>query len=71
DPALLIAATAIDRLLTLLPGLELAVPFDELTWRPGPFHRALAALPVTFRPVRPDQPGVTPWTSSKPSLSTP
>ncbi|MFD4757074.1 cytochrome P450 [Streptomyces sp. NPDC058426] len=70
DPALLIAATGIDRLLTLLPGLELAVPFDELTWRPGPFHRALAALPVTFRPVRPDQPGVTPWTNSKPSLST-
>lgn len=71
DPAVLIAGTAIDRLLTLLPGLELAVPFDALPWRPGPFHRALAALPVTFGPVRPDQPGVTPWSTSKPSPSIP
>lgn len=71
DPALLIALTAIDRLLTLLPGLELALPFDALTWRPGPFHRALAALPVTFTPVRPDHPGVSPWTSQPKSSRTP
>ena len=28
--------------------MELAVPVDQLAWRPGPFHRALAALPVRF-----------------------
>ncbi|MFJ7997561.1 cytochrome P450 [Streptomyces sp. NPDC096310] len=66
DPALLIARTAIERILTLLPGLRLAVPRAELRWRHGPFHRSLAELPVTFTPVRPDQPGETPWTSSPP-----
>ncbi len=25
-----------------------AAPAADLTWRPGPFHRALTALPVTF-----------------------
>nr|WSZ99256.1 cytochrome P450 [Streptomyces sp. NBC_00857] len=70
DPAILIAQTAIERLLTLLPGLRLAVPRSELPWRPGPFHRSLSQLPVTFTPVHPDQPGETPWTSS-PSPSTP
>ncbi|MFC9431833.1 cytochrome P450 [Streptomyces sp. NPDC056987] len=71
DPALLIAATSVERILTLLPGLRLAVPRSELVWRHGPFHRSLAELPVTFTPVRPDQPGETPWTSSSPSPSTP
>lgn len=46
--ASLIAETAIDQLLDALPEMRLAVPADELTWRPGPFHRALAALPVVF-----------------------
>lgn len=46
--AYLIAQEAIDQLLDALPELRLAVPPDELTWRPGPFHRALTALPVTF-----------------------
>jgi len=39
--------------------MELAVPASLLTWRPGPFHRALAALPVNFpspvTPVRTDE----------------
>ncbi|WP_331726437.1 hypothetical protein [Streptomyces sp. NBC_00470] len=30
------------------PEMDLAVPAAELTWRPGPFRRALTALPVTF-----------------------
>ncbi|CAM3890111.1 cytochrome P450 [Nocardiopsis gilva] len=47
-PARLIASTAIERLLDRLPDLEPAVPVDRLEWRPGPFHRALAALPVRF-----------------------
>lgn len=53
DAARLIAAVAIERLLDRLPDLELAVPADQLRWRPGPFHRALAELPVVFPPVRP------------------
>lgn len=46
--AMLIANEALDQLLDALPDLELALPLTELTWRPGPFHRALTALPVTF-----------------------
>lgn len=49
--ARLIASVALERLLDRLPDLGLALPVGELTWRPGPFHRALAALPVTFPPV--------------------
>ena len=46
-----LATTAIERLLNALPDLELAVPEKELEWRPGPFHRALVSLPVTFSPT--------------------
>ncbi|MRH88165.1 cytochrome P450 [Nocardia sp. SYP-A9097] len=46
--ATLVAQEAIDQLLDALPELRLAVPVDELSWRAGPFHRALAALPVVF-----------------------
>ncbi|MGW7753613.1 cytochrome P450 [Streptomyces violaceusniger] len=48
DPAQVIAAVAVEKLLDRLPDLELAVPAEQLEWRPGPFHRALAALPVRF-----------------------
>ncbi|WP_306356678.1 MULTISPECIES: cytochrome P450 [unclassified Nocardia] len=51
--AYLIAQEAIDQLLDALPDIRLAVPSDELSWRPGPFHRALTALPVTFTPAPP------------------
>lgn len=46
----MIATTAIERLLNALPDLTLAVPREELQWRPGPFHRALVTLPATFSP---------------------
>ncbi|MET9490384.1 MULTISPECIES: cytochrome P450 [unclassified Nocardia] len=46
--ATLVAQEAIDQLLDALPELRLAIPVDELSWRPGPFHRALTALPVVF-----------------------
>lgn len=46
--AYLIAQDAIDQLLDAIPELRLATPAAELIWRPGPFHRALTALPVTF-----------------------
>lgn len=51
--AYLIAQDAIDQLLDALPDLDLAVPLAELTWRPNPFHRSLASLPVTFPPSPP------------------
>ncbi|MFB7718321.1 cytochrome P450 [Nocardia sp. NPDC056100] len=51
--SLLIVQEAIDLLLDALPEIRLAVPAEELVWRPGPFHRALAALPVTFPPSPP------------------
>nr|WP_063035179.1 cytochrome P450 [Nocardia grenadensis] len=48
EVAYLVAQEAIDQLLDALPELRLAVPAEELTWRPGPFQRALTALPVEF-----------------------
>ncbi|MBT2444451.1 cytochrome P450 [Streptomyces sp. ISL-36] len=58
DPARQITVTAIENLLNRLPDVELAVPEDSLTWRPGPFNRGLATLPARFTPVdsgrRPD-----------------
>ncbi|WP_433206414.1 cytochrome P450 [Nocardia sp. CA-107356] len=44
----LIAQQAVEQLLDILPDIQLAVAPGELEWRPGPFHRALAMLPVTF-----------------------
>ncbi|MEV7402304.1 cytochrome P450 [Streptomyces sp. NPDC091267] len=51
QPALLIAMTAIEQLTSQLCDAALAVPLGELLWRPGPFHRALAHLPVRFTPL--------------------
>jgi cytochrome P450 len=56
-PARAIAYTivqdAIDQLLDALPDMRLAVAPSGLMWRPGPFHRALASLPVAFPPTTP------------------
>lgn len=68
--ALVIATTAIERLTAWLSDIELAIPVDELQWRPGGFQRALAALPARFTPITPDQAGATPWDNSS-SPSTP
>ncbi|APE35037.1 cytochrome [Nocardia mangyaensis] len=46
--AYLIVQDSIDQLLDALPEITLAVPAENLVWRPGPFHRSLAALPVEF-----------------------
>ncbi|GGL32789.1 hypothetical protein GCM10011588_54530 [Nocardia jinanensis] len=46
--AYLIVQDAIDQLLDALPDMRLAVASTDLMWRPGPFHRALFSLPVTF-----------------------
>lgn len=45
--------SAIDNLLDALPDIELDVPADKLVYRPGPFHRAVEALPVRFPPSGP------------------
>lgn len=83
DPARIIASTAVEKLLDRVPDIELTVDPAQLQWRPGPFHRALAALPVRFPPVvaKYDQavatatdqiPGGNSWNSSPaPSTSSP
>ncbi|WP_225725811.1 MULTISPECIES: cytochrome P450 [unclassified Nocardia] len=53
--AYLVAQDAIDQLLDAVPELRLAVAPSELSWRPGPFHRALVSLPVEF-PASPPLP---------------
>ncbi|MFD4032468.1 cytochrome P450 [Streptomyces sp. NPDC058637] len=50
SPAQLIALTAIEKILNVLPDVTLARPASEAEWRPGPFHRALVTLPVRFTP---------------------
>jgi cytochrome P450 len=50
SPAQLIALTAIEKILNVLPDVALARPAAEAEWRPGPFHRALVSLPVRFTP---------------------
>ncbi|MFI1202445.1 cytochrome P450 (plasmid) [Streptomyces sp. BHT-5-2] len=55
DPATLVANLAIEKLLNSLPDIELALPAESLTWRPGPFHRALEVLPARFTPVQPER----------------
>ncbi|MEU1980644.1 cytochrome P450 [Nocardia sp. NPDC019395] len=51
--AYVVAQEAIDQLLDALPEIRLAIPGEELAWRPGPLHRTLATLPVTFPPSPP------------------
>ncbi|WP_409468591.1 cytochrome P450 [Streptomyces sp. HC307] len=53
EPARLITLAAIEHLFNELPDVELAVPEESLTWRPGPFNRALAQLPARFTPATP------------------
>lgn len=59
EPARLIALAGLEALFNALPDVELAVPADSLAWRPGPFNRALASLPVRFGAVTP-RPAVAP-----------
>ncbi|MFC9897169.1 cytochrome P450 [Nocardia sp. NPDC127579] len=47
--AYLVAQEAIDQILDAIPEMSLGVASAaQLEWRPGPFHRALVSLPVTF-----------------------
>ncbi len=74
-PARVISSIAIEKLLDRLPDLDLAVPVNELQWRPGSFNRALTALPVRFTPVpvtvpasapRPEPPRASPPAATAP-----
>ncbi|WKX72725.1 cytochrome P450 [Streptomyces sp. XD-27] len=64
--ALLMATTAIEQITSHLCDMELTTPRPGLPWRPGPFHTALAHLPVRFTPIHPEQAGITPWTGAPP-----
>ncbi|MBO8191642.1 cytochrome P450 [Streptomyces oryzae] len=46
-----IARTGIEVLLDRLPDVDLAVSRQALVWRPSPFLRGLASLPVRFSPT--------------------
>jgi cytochrome P450 len=49
-PARIITRSAVDAALSLLPGIRLAVPVEQLTPRPSPWTRCPANLPVLFTP---------------------
>lgn len=66
EPARQITVTAIENLLNQLPDVELAVPEQSLTWRPGPFNRGLASLPARFTAFEPVR--VAPQARPEPSL---
>ncbi|MEU1525901.1 cytochrome P450 [Nocardia rhamnosiphila] len=51
--AYMVAEGAIDQLLDAIPEMRADFPDGEAVWRPGPFHRSLAGLPVTFPPQAP------------------
>ncbi|MBM7442688.1 cytochrome P450 [Streptomyces sp. HB132] len=68
DVALLIATTAIERLVSYLPDIELAVPAGQLVYKAGAVHRTLTALPARFTPLTPDAKGATPWSRSPADL---
>lgn len=68
DPALLIAESAIERLLQRVPALTLAVDPTALTWRPSPWTRSLTTLPAHFPP--PPHPAPTPEAAPPPPTQT-
>lgn len=49
----LAAQDAIDQLLDAIPEMDVDFPTGEPEWRPGPFHRSLVSLPVTFDSMPP------------------
>lgn len=52
-PARIITRAAVDTALSLLPGIRLAVPAEQLTPRPSPWTRCPSTLPVLFAPQQP------------------
>jgi cytochrome P450 len=58
EVAEVIARTTVEVLLDRLPDLELAIPAEDLVWRPSVWMRGLESLPVVFTPVHVAGPGV-------------
>ncbi len=56
-PARIITRAAVDAALSLLPGIRLAIPVDELTPRPSPWTRCPSTLPILFTPRADSAPG--------------
>lgn len=52
-PARIITRAAVDTALSRLPGLNLAIPAEQLSLRPSPWTRGPASLPVRFTPFEP------------------
>jgi cytochrome P450 len=52
-PARIITRAAVDTALSMLPGMNLAVPAEQLTARPSPWTRCPLTLPVRFTPFTP------------------
>lgn len=50
-PARIIAKSAVESALHLLPDIRLAIPADEIVLIPSPWNRCPASLPVTFTPT--------------------
>jgi cytochrome P450 len=50
-PARIIAKSAVETALHLLPDIRLAIPADEIVLIPSPWNRCPASLPVTFTPT--------------------
>ncbi|MFD7610883.1 cytochrome P450 [Streptomyces sp. NPDC059828] len=63
-----IADTGIDRLLTRLPDLELAVTEDQLTVVGSWMTRGLTSLPVRFTPLKPTRQAAAPASVVGPAL---
>jgi cytochrome P450 len=50
-PARIIAKSAVETALHLLPDIRLAIPVENISLMPSPWNRCPAALPVTFTPA--------------------
>jgi len=50
-PARIIAKSAVESALHLLPDIRLAIPAEEIVLIPSPWNRCPASLPVTFTPT--------------------
>jgi cytochrome P450 len=50
-PARIIAKSAVETVLHLLPDIRLTIPVEEISLIPSPWNRCPATLPVTFTPA--------------------
>ncbi|MEO3873504.1 cytochrome P450 [Nonomuraea sp. B12E4] len=62
-----IATIAVQRLFKRFSKVKLALPADQLPWRPSPFMRALRSLPVQYELAREPAPPGDPATGEAPA----